>query len=111
MDSKVKQNVRLLLRLPRNQNISINWIRQKLESSFLKMDKKGNPVYLNFFSYLVQFGGYSFRTLVESIDIEYQIQETVGPSHQSLESYLVELLEGPYESNTPFWKISYISFT
>ena len=105
MDSKLKQNVGLFLRLPRNQNVSIHWIRQKFESHFLQMDKSGKPVHPNLFSYFVQFGGYPFRKLVSSIDVGHHIQEAVVPPHQSLQSYLAELIVSPYEPNTPFWKL------
>ena len=92
MDSKLNRNVGLLLRIPKNQSLSINWIRLKFETSFLKMDRNGKPLHLNFFSYFVQFGGYAFRQLVRSIDVEYHIQEVSVPAHQSLQTYLAELL-------------------
>ena len=105
MGSNPKQNIGFLLRIPRNQSVSINWIRQKFETSFLKMDQNGDPMHPRLFSYLVQFGGYAFQKRVSSIDIEYHIQEITVPTHQSLEAYLVKLLAAPYEPNKPFWKL------
>ena len=57
------------------------------------------------FSYLVQFGGYAFQKRVNSIDVEYHIQEVTVPPHQSLQTYMAELIAAPYEPNKPFWKL------
>ena len=105
MGSNPKLNVAFLLRIPGNQSVSVKWIRGKFETSFLKMDQNGEPVHPRLFSYLVQFGGYAFQKRVSSIDIEYHIQEVTVPSHQSLQTYLAELIAAPYEPNKPFWKL------
>ena len=109
----VKQNIGWILRIKvqSGKNIGLKWIQDKFSSSFLQEGLNGRKEYPNLFTYLVMFGGYTFRKPVTSLDINHQIYECKIKNNESLEDFACKWLANGFKENTPMWKMTLITDT
>ena len=110
---EVRQNIGWVIRvqIKDGDNIRLEWIQDKFSNSFLKEDLNGNKEYPNFFTYLVRFGGYTFKKPVPFLEIHHHIYERELGKSESLEDFTSKWLGKGFQEKSPMWEIALITNT